>query len=63
MVNKLLHNPIRTLKTSEGQHSGLTYLHAMEKLFDLEKGDDDNGGIAPPREGPGAHDQGGPTNA
>jgi glutamyl-tRNA reductase len=40
LVNKLLHSPIRTLKTSEGQHTGLTYLHAMEKLFDLEKGEE-----------------------
>ena len=48
--------------TSEGQHSGLTYLHAMEKLFDLEKADDDREG-APPADDPAVRDPGGPTKA
>jgi glutamyl-tRNA reductase len=60
VVNKLLHNPIRTLRTSEGQHSGLTYLHAMEKLFDLEKAEEAEAAIPP--EDPAAPDQGGQTS-
>ena len=48
LVNKLLHSPIRTLRTSEGQHTGLTYLHAMEKLFDLGERDDESKAAASP---------------
>lgn len=40
IVNKLLHDPIRTLRESDSLHHGTNaYLHAMEKLFHL--GDDD----------------------
>lgn len=36
IVNKLLHDPIQTLKHSGGPHGGsLQYLHAMERLFKL----------------------------
>jgi glutamyl-tRNA reductase len=50
IVNKLLHDPVKTLRQSDSPHAlGQTYLHAMEKLFQLdenakprdEKGDDD----------------------
>jgi glutamyl-tRNA reductase len=38
IVNKLLHDPIRTLKQADGLHGpGAQYLHAMERLFGLEK--------------------------
>lgn len=53
IVNKLLHSPIQTLKTSDGQHTGLTYLHAMEKLFDLE-GEEER--PAPAADGPKRRD-------
>ena len=37
IANKLLHDPIRTLRESDSMHHGQTaYLHAMEKLFRLE---------------------------
>ena len=39
IVNKLLHRPVQALRGPEGQRGGpahLAYLHAMEKLFDLE---------------------------
>lgn len=51
IVNKLLHRPVRTLRHSEGPHAGLTYLHAMEKLFDLEEESIDaaGGGAGPER--------------
>lgn len=36
IVNKLLHDPIRTLRESDSPHASATaYLHAMEKLFQL----------------------------
>ena len=50
IVNKLLHDPVKTLRDSDSPHAlGQTYLHAMEKLFQLdeetqprdEKGGDD----------------------
>jgi glutamyl-tRNA reductase len=38
IVNKLLHDPIRMLRHSDPQHAQPTqYLHAMEKLFGLDK--------------------------
>jgi glutamyl-tRNA reductase len=38
IVNKLLHDPIRMLRHSDPQHPQPTqYLHAMEKLFGLDK--------------------------
>lgn len=39
IVNKLLHDPIRMLRHSDPQHGGppTPYLHAMEKLFGLDK--------------------------
>jgi glutamyl-tRNA reductase len=51
IVNKLLHDPVRTLREGDNPHgAGQTYLHAMEKLFKLElDGDDDGAGGA---EGP-----------
>jgi glutamyl-tRNA reductase len=36
LVNKMLHRPVQTLRSTEGMHAGGTYLHAMEKLFQLE---------------------------
>jgi glutamyl-tRNA reductase len=37
IVNKLLHDPIRTLRESDSPHFQATpYLHALEKLFQLE---------------------------
>ena len=37
IVNKLLHDPVRRLRESDGPHAaGAAYLHAMEKLFELE---------------------------
>jgi glutamyl-tRNA reductase len=36
IVNKLLHDPIRTLRESESPHGAASaYFHAMEKLFQL----------------------------
>ena len=36
VVNKLLHDPIRTLKESDGAHGpNAPYLHALTKLFQL----------------------------
>ena len=45
IVNKLLHDPITRLRSSEGLHgpSG-QYLHALEQLFKLERGDATDGG-------------------
>ncbi|MEA2733849.1 MAG: glutamyl-tRNA reductase [Humisphaera sp.] len=50
IVNKLLHDPVTMLRESDTPHAlGQTYLHAMEKLFQLdaemqmpEKGEDDD---------------------
>jgi glutamyl-tRNA reductase len=37
IVNKLLHDPVKTLRESDSPHNmGQTYLHAMEKLFQLD---------------------------
>jgi glutamyl-tRNA reductase len=37
IVNKLLHDPVKTLRESDSPHAlGQTYLHAMEKLFQLD---------------------------
>jgi glutamyl-tRNA reductase len=37
IVNKLLHDPISMLRSSEGMHGGASqYLHAMERLFRLD---------------------------
>ena len=37
IVNKLLHNPVKTLRETDAPHAlGQTYLHAMEKLFQLD---------------------------
>lgn len=45
IVNKLLHDPIKALRSAEGPHAGPAgptgYLHAIEKLFQLE-GDTEN---------------------
>ena len=36
VVNKLLHDPIATLKESDGSHTpAAPYLHALTKLFNL----------------------------
>jgi len=38
IVNKLLHDPVKTLRESDSPHAlGQTYLHAMEKLFQLDE--------------------------
>ena len=37
IVNKLLHDPIRTLRGADGPHGSAAYLHAMEKLFQLDE--------------------------
>jgi glutamyl-tRNA reductase len=38
IVNKLLHDPVKTLREGDGAHAlGQTYLHAMEKLFQLNE--------------------------
>ena len=38
IVNKMLHDPIRTLREAEGHGPGaIGYLHALEKLFHLEE--------------------------
>jgi glutamyl-tRNA reductase len=37
IVNKMLHDPVRTLREAEGHPPGVGYLHAMEKLFHLEE--------------------------
>jgi len=37
IVNKLLHDPVKTLRASDSPHAlGQTYLHAMEMLFQLD---------------------------
>jgi glutamyl-tRNA reductase len=41
IVNKLLHDPIQQLRESDNLHgSGARYLHAVEKIFQLETPDD-----------------------
>jgi glutamyl-tRNA reductase len=48
IVNKLLHDPIRTLRESDGLHVPTAqYLHAMEKLFQLKDEPDDDGASKP----------------
>jgi glutamyl-tRNA reductase len=43
IVNKLLHDPIQMLRQSQAAHAPMSqYLHAMQKLFNLD-GDDSNG--------------------
>ena len=40
IVNKLLHDPVRTLREGDSPHGmGQTYQHAMEKLFRLDEDD------------------------
>ena len=40
IVNKLLHEPIKTLKQSDALHGPTAqYLHAMEQLFGLTDSD------------------------
>jgi glutamyl-tRNA reductase len=42
IVNKLLHDPVTTLRESEGMHTNAAqYLHALEKLFQLQQRDSD----------------------
>jgi glutamyl-tRNA reductase len=55
IVNKLLHDPIRTLRESDAAHTPTAaYLHAMEKLFQLgdnsgtDDDDDDDAADEPP---------------
>jgi glutamyl-tRNA reductase len=36
IVNKMLHDPVRTLREAEGHGPEVGYLHALEKLFRLE---------------------------
>lgn len=44
IVNKLLHDPIRSIRDNDPQHaSGAAYLHAVEKLFHLNAEDDGPG--------------------
>jgi glutamyl-tRNA reductase len=51
IVNKLLHDPIQTLRNGDALHGpGVQYLHAMEKLFKLEV---DAGGDAEKNENEG----------
>jgi glutamyl-tRNA reductase len=39
LVNKVLHDPVRTLRQSDGLHGDAErYVHAMEKMFQLEEG-------------------------
>jgi glutamyl-tRNA reductase len=41
IVNKLLHDPLRMLRQSDQQHGAAgPYLHALEKLFGLEAGEE-----------------------
>jgi glutamyl-tRNA reductase len=43
IVNKLLHDPVRRLRESDSPHAlGAAYLHAMEKLFELDAGQHDH---------------------
>jgi glutamyl-tRNA reductase len=43
IVNKLLHDPVQTLRHADGDHgSTVPYLHALEKLFQLGEGDGKN---------------------
>jgi glutamyl-tRNA reductase len=45
IVNKLLHDPIAMLRKTEGMHGTTSqYLHALERLFHLDEGDDGAGG-------------------
>ncbi len=45
IVNKLLHDPVQVLRRSENAHVPMSqYLHAMEKLFQLEADEHGNGG-------------------
>ena len=37
IVNKMLHDPVTTLRQSEGHGPETGYLHALEKLFRLER--------------------------
>jgi glutamyl-tRNA reductase len=38
IVNKLLHDPISMLRSSEGMHGGASqYLHALERLYHLDE--------------------------
>jgi glutamyl-tRNA reductase len=51
IVNKLLHDPVRTLRESDSPHAlGQTYLHAMEKLFQLDQPATDPPPDPPPAE-------------
>jgi glutamyl-tRNA reductase len=45
IVNKLLHDPITMLRRSEGLHGTTSqYLHAMERLFQLDENPTDEEG-------------------
>ena len=49
IVNKLLHEPVKTLRASDSPHAlGQTYLHAMEKLFQLDQPASDGSPPSPP---------------
>ncbi|QOV88372.1 glutamyl-tRNA reductase [Humisphaera borealis] len=37
IVNKLLHRPIHAMRHADPEHPEIPYVHAMEKLFDLEE--------------------------
>ena len=50
IVNKLLHDPVQTLRQSDADHaSAAQYLHALEKLFQL--GEDETTDGSPPQSG------------
>jgi glutamyl-tRNA reductase len=54
IVNKLLHDPIHTLRNADAGHGpNIQYLHALEKLFQLE------GGSIPPSPGTPGEGRGG----
>ncbi|HEY8667968.1 MAG TPA: hypothetical protein VIL86_15050, partial [Tepidisphaeraceae bacterium] len=45
ITNKLLHDPIQTLRESDSLHGPtMQYLHAMQKLFQLEPREEGQGG-------------------
>ena len=50
IVNKLLHDPVKTLREGDSPHAlGQTYLHALEKLFQLEVDADNENDEKPKR--------------
>ncbi len=53
IVNKLLHDPVRMLRDGAHGGAGMTpYLHAMEKLFQLEDQEDEDDGKGEPPQQP-----------